>query len=144
MPLIHVTLPAGLLSDDARNALAEELTAIGLDCEGLTATPFVRSTAWVYFIEAPATHVYHGGRPGGRGVITVESNVFEGGLDVAAKRALFARYTAAVRRHARIPDGEVAPVYVIVREVRPEDWGVFSATTTLDDLRHPAPDAEPI
>ena len=144
MPLIHVTLPAGLLTDAARDALADDLTAIGLDCEGLAPTPFVRSTAWVYFVEVPPTHVYHGGSPSGRAVITLESRVFEGGLDASAKRSLYERYTVAVRRHAGIPDGEVAPVYVVVREVRPEDWGVFGAPITLDDLRHPPADARPL
>lgn len=144
MPMIHVTQPAGLLSDAARDALAEDLTAIGLDCEGLPATPFVRSTAWVYFVELPPTHVYHGGAPGGRAVVSLECNVFEGGLSDAAKRSLYERYTAAIRRHARLPEDDAAPVYVIVREVRPEDWGVFGGTITLDELRHPPADARPL
>ena len=144
MPLIHVRCPAGVLTDAARDALAEDLTAIGLECEGLTPTPFVRSTAWVFFYEAPATHVYHGGQPSGRAIISLETNVFEGGLDAAAKRSLFRRYTEAVRRHAAMPDDGIAPVYVIVRDVRPEDWGVFGTTIGLDDLRHPHPTASPI
>ena len=97
----------------------------------------------MFFVEVPGTHVYHGGLPGGRAVFSLESKVFEGGLDAAAKRLLFQRYTAAIRKHAAMPDEEIAPVYVIVREVRPEDWGVFGATIGLDDLRHPDSAARP-
>lgn len=143
MPLIYVNHPAGTFSDAARDALAEDLTRISLECEHLQATPFVRSTNWIFFREHPAHHVYHGGKPGGTQVIALEVNAFEGGLDRESKHALFERFTDAIRMHARIPEGTLAPVYVIARDVPDTDWGVFGATITLDDLRNPDPDAPP-
>ncbi len=84
MPSIHVHSPAGTFSDAARDALAEELTVIALESEKLPMTPFVKSTAWIYFHELPPGHVYHGGKPGGTKVVSLEVNSFKGGLDEAA------------------------------------------------------------
>jgi phenylpyruvate tautomerase PptA (4-oxalocrotonate tautomerase family) len=65
MPLIHVYYPTGALSLPARDALADELTNVALDCEKLPTSPFVKSTTWIYFHELPSEHVYHGGKPRG-------------------------------------------------------------------------------
>ncbi len=60
MPLIYITYPTGMLSHAVRDTLAEELTNIALDCEKLPASPFVKSTTWIYFHELPSGHVYQG------------------------------------------------------------------------------------
>lgn len=65
-------------------------------------------------------------------------------IGAAIKRALFDRFTQAVRRHAGIPDGALAPVYIILRDIAPTNWGVFGGTITLENLRNPAPEAKPI
>lgn len=93
MPLIHVHYPAGSLTTVARDALADELTSVALDCENLPATPFVKSTCWIYFHELPSDHVYHGGKSGGTQVISLEVNAFEGGLGPNGKIMLFKRLT---------------------------------------------------
>lgn len=143
MPLTYVNYPTGTFSSSDRDALAEEITRIGLECEDLQPTPFVRSTNWVFFREYPESHVYHGGRAAGRPVIALEVNVFKGGLDVDAKKKLFQRFTDVIRTHAKIPDDALAPVYVVVRDVQETDWGVFGSTITLKDLRSPDPNAKP-
>lgn len=66
MPLIYVNYPSGALSPAVRDALAEELTDVALDCEKLPASPFVKSTTWVYFNELPPEQVYHGGQRSSR------------------------------------------------------------------------------
>ncbi len=144
MPLIHVHYPAGTLSSAARDALAEDLSNIALDCEKLPASPFIKSTLWIYFNELPAEWVYHGGKPCRAKVISVEVNAFEGGLDESAKPALIERLTQAIRERADIPPENVTPVYIILRDVLATNWGVFGDTITLEDLRNPDPTAKPI
>ena len=64
-------------------------------------------------------------------------NAFQGGHDIATKKELIARFTEAMRQHAGIPADDLAPVYIIFRDVPASDWGVFGATITLNELRHP-------
>ena len=112
MPLIYVNSPEGTFSDSTRDALAEELTVAALESEGLPTTPFVKSTTWIYFRDHPASHVYHGGKPGGT--------------------------------NAGIAEKDLAPVYIVLRDVSTIDWGVFGDTITLNDLRNPPADAKPV
>ena len=144
MPLIHVHSPAGTFSDAARDALAEELTVIARESEKLPLYPFGNSTTWIYFHEQPPGHVYHGGQPGGTRVISLEVNAFEGGLDEAAKCSLYARFTRAVRQRAGIAPEARAPVYIVLREIDPVNWGVFGGTTNIEELRVAHPEESPI
>ena len=144
MPLIYVNSPEGTFSDSTRDALAEELTVAALESEGLPTTPFVKSTTWIYFKDHPASHVYHGGKPGGTKIISLEVNAFQGGLDAVAKESLITRFTAAIRKHAGIAEKDLAPVYIVLRDVSTIDWGVFGDTITLNDLRNPPADAKPV
>ena len=144
MPLIHIHSRAGTFSDAVRDALAEELTIIALESENLPVTPFDKSTTWIYFHELPPGYVYHGGQPGGTRVISLEVNAFKGGLDESAKRSLYARFTAATRRHAGIAPEARAPVYIVLREIDPINWGVFGGTTSIVELRVAHPEENPI
>ncbi|WP_235036054.1 hypothetical protein [Curtobacterium sp. 18060] len=116
MPLIHISAPADVFHDRARDQLADDLTTLALTHEGLPLTPFVRSTTWIYFHEPASTHVYHGGSPGGTSVITVEISAFQGGLDRVKKRAIIRDTTDIVSHAAGFPADVPAPVYVIFRD----------------------------
>lgn len=140
MPLIYVNSPEGTFADAARDALAKELTTIGLESENLPQHPFDRSTCWIYFRDYPAEKVYHGGIPGGTKVIALEVNSFAGLPTTEGKLFLYERYTEAIRKHAGIPEGERVPVYIVVREVETRDWGVFGETISINDVRTPHPD----
>ncbi len=144
MPLIHLHSSFGTFSDAARDALAEELTIIARESEKLPLYPFGNSTTWIYFHELPPGHVYHGGQPAGTRVIALEVNALEGGLDEAAKRSLYTRFTEAIRRHAGIAPEARAPVYIVLREIAPIDWGVFGGTTRIEELRVAHPEESPI
>lgn len=144
MPLIHVHSPAGAFSDAARDALAEDLTVIALETEKLPLTPFVKSTVWIYFHELPPGHIYHGAKAGGTKVVSLEVNAFEGGLDEAAKRSLYARFTQVIRQHAGMAPEAPAPVYIVLREVNPVNWGVFGGVTHIEELRAAPPETIPI
>jgi phenylpyruvate tautomerase PptA (4-oxalocrotonate tautomerase family) len=140
MPLIHVHAPEGTFSAHARDTLAQELTVIALESEKLPMEPFDKSTTWIYFHEVPPGCVYHGGQPLGTKVISLEINCFQGGLNEAAKLSLYGRITDAIRQRAGIPADARVPVYIVVREVQPVNWGVFGGTTTIEELRRPHPD----
>lgn len=144
MPLIHVNAPAGTFNDETRDALAEELTVIALESEKLPMEPFDKSTTWIYFHDLPSGKVYHGGKPGGTRVISLEVNAFRGGLDAEAKLSLYQRFTQAIARHTGIPAGARVPVYIVLREIEPLNWGVFGRTTRIENLRVPHPDWDPI
>lgn len=137
MPLIYVNCPEGTFSATAKNELAEELTTSALRIENLPETPFVRSTVWIYVNEYPAANVYHGGSSLGTKVISIEVNAFKGGMDAASKKLFINTFTASIRKHTDLKQDELAPVYVIFRDIEECDWGVFGDLTTLDNLRNP-------
>ena len=143
MPLIYINAPKGTFTRAAQNALAEEITNDALHGEKLPTTPFVKSTTWIYVREYDEDMVYHGGKPGGTKVISLEINAFEGGLDASAKSTLMAQVTESIRKHAGIT-GDVVPVYIIFRDVPDINWGVFGGPITLSALQNPDPDAKPI
>jgi phenylpyruvate tautomerase PptA (4-oxalocrotonate tautomerase family) len=144
MPKIFISYPEGTFSESALTALAEEITTTGLECEKLPDTPYVRSNIWVYAKEYPAEHVYHGGKSQGTRVISLEVNVVEGALDDDSRKELITRFTKAVGKHAGIPAQERVPVYVVIREVPPQNWGMFGNPITLQSLRNPPASAKPV
>jgi phenylpyruvate tautomerase PptA (4-oxalocrotonate tautomerase family) len=144
MPLIYVNAPEGTFSDEARDALAEDLTVAALESEKLPMTPFDKSTTWIYFHDVAPDRIYHGGKPGGTKMISLEINCFRGGLDDRAKLSLYKRFTEAIRQHAGISADARVPVYIVLREVDPANWGVFGGTTTIEELRTPHPNERPI
>jgi phenylpyruvate tautomerase PptA (4-oxalocrotonate tautomerase family) len=144
MPKVFINYPEGTFSDAALDALAEELTTTGRECEMLPDTPYVRSNIWVYAREYAAERVYHGGKPGGTKVISLEVNVVEGALDIDARRELIARFTQIVGKHAGIPPQERVPVYIVIRDVPPQSWGMFGRPITLEGLKNPPADAIPV
>lgn len=144
MPLLHVYAPVDTFAADVRDRLAEELTAIALEVENLPMTAFDKSAVWIYFHEIPESAVYHGGKPGGTKVITVEVNAFEGGHDDRAKRLLYQRFTEVIGKHLGFDEGARVPVYILLRQVQNTNWGVFGQTTTIHHLRTPHPNEPPI
>ncbi len=144
MPLIYVDYPEGTFADAALDALAEQITTDSLECEGLPNTPFVRSTVWIYFRPYPKGRIFQGGKRASTNVISFEVNVFQGGLGDQAKKDVIGRMTEAARRHIGLGQGDVAPVYIVFRDVPDTNWGVFGSTITLNDLRIPPADAKPI
>lgn len=144
MPKIFINYPAGAFSQDALDSLANELTSVGLECEKLSDTPFVRSNIWIYAQEYETSKVYHSGMHGGTKVISIEVNCLEGALDADAKKDMIARFTVAVGKHAGLPTRERVPVFVLIRDVPSANWGMFGRPVTLDTVRNPLSGAEPV
>jgi phenylpyruvate tautomerase PptA (4-oxalocrotonate tautomerase family) len=144
MPKIFISYPEGAFPGNAIDSLADEITTHASSFEKLPDTPYVRSNIWIYAREFAAERVYHGGKPGGPKVITFEVNAIEGGLDTQAKKQIIAFLTEAVRKHADIPAGERVPVFVLIRDVPEQNWGMFGKPVSLDALRNPPADAIPV
>ncbi len=144
MPKVFIHYPEGAFTHEALAALAAEITTTGRECEKLPDTAYVRSNIWVYAEEYPAQRVFHGGKNGGTKVISLEVNVVAGALDAEARSVLIARFTDAVGRHAGILPQERVPAYVVIREVQPENWGMFGKPITLESLRNPPANAKPV
>ncbi|MBF4577522.1 4-oxalocrotonate tautomerase family protein [Frondihabitans sp. VKM Ac-2883] len=141
MPVIYIDAPGGAIHVQDRQGLARRLTDSALHHEGLPATPFVRSTCWIFFRDHEQAAVFHGGTTNGTPVITVEVNAFTGGLEDEQKAALIREFTDLISAAAR----SVKPaVYVLFRDVPAANWGVLGETITLDQLRHPAPEVQPL
>lgn len=144
MPKMFLHYPEGVFSQGSLDALAEEVTTIGLQCEGLPDTLYVRSNIWFYAQEYPAGRVYHGGEPLGTKVMSLEVNVVGGALQAEARTAMIERFTKAVGRHAGIAEGDRVPLYIVIRDVPPSSWGMFGKAITLEGLHHPPADAKPV
>ena len=144
MPKIYINYPTGAFPEGALDLLAEEITVAGMECEKLPNTAFARSNIWVYAKEYAADRVYHGGNPGGTKVISLEVNCIEGALDADAKKEMIGRFTNAVGKHAGIPPKERAPVFILIRDVPAQNWGMFGKPVTLDAVRNPVPDVDPV
>ena len=133
MPKMIIHAPKGTFDAEARERVAEALTDLGLKCEALPMTAFVKSTVWIYFNEYCADAVFMAGKPATAKIISLQVYVLEGGLDSQGKRDLIARATEILGRHSGAR-GRV-PAYVVVCEVPEINWGIFGETGSLEALR---------
>ena len=144
MPLMYVNYPEGTFTQEAIDTLAMQFTDYGEDAEKIPKTPYLFSTTWVFFRPHPKGLVYHGGKSPGTDVIGIEVNVFEGGLDAAAKKGLIKNMTDAIATALGLSEGERRPVYILIRDVPDINWGFFGETITLDDLLNAPADEKPV
>ncbi len=169
MPLIFVSAPEGTFTPEALDTLAAQISKDGGDLEGLAHDGFVRSTTWVYAQEHDAANVYHGGHSGGTKVITVELTTLQGGLAKPTKDKLIKRVTDAVAKAAGLEsvttavadaaglgavadaigkaagvEEDVVPVYVLLHEAPPQNWGFSGKPLSFDLLTDPPDDAKPL
>ena len=142
MPKLIVHSPTGTFDAADRQRVAGAQTTLGLDSEALPSSPMVRSTVWTYFADYAADAVFMGAEPARLPVVTLQIYVLASGLDDASKRRLIEGATGILDRR---PDGtSVAPVYVVIHEVKEENWGIFGKQADLAALRASAPDASAI
>jgi phenylpyruvate tautomerase PptA (4-oxalocrotonate tautomerase family) len=139
---MFVHAPEGMFDLDARTQVASGPTELGLRCEVIPATAFVRSTVWIYFNDYHPGMVFSGGNQTSAKVMSLLVYVLEGGLESQGKQALIAGATEILRRHAGI-EGRI-PAYVVIREVPESNWGIFGAAGSLEALRASPEGALPI
>jgi phenylpyruvate tautomerase PptA (4-oxalocrotonate tautomerase family) len=144
MPRSTSTIQREHFPENAIDSLADEITNYAQKLEKLPNTPYVRSNIWVYAKRIRCRQGLSRREAGGTKVISFEVNVIEGGLDAEAKKQLIAFLTEAVRKHAGIPLEELVPLFVLIRDVPDQNWGMFGKPVTLDALRNPPANATPV
>ena len=133
MPKIFVHAPLGTFDAPARRQVAASLTALGLECEALPMSPFMKSNVWTYFSDYAPDAVFMGDRPATRKIISLQVYVIEGGLDDDGKRKLIGGATEILGRHSGA-EGRI-PVYVVIHDVPEINWGIFGEIADLAALR---------
>ncbi len=143
MPLIKIHFPEDAFTPQALDTLAAQISKDGGDLEKLADDPFVRSTTWVYAHAYDPAKVYHGGKPGGTKVITVELSALQGGFDAATKAELIKRVTDSVAKAAGLT-GDILPIYVLLHDVPPQSWGFSGKPLSFEQLQNPPAGAKPL
>ena len=143
MPLIQIHYPQGAFTPQGLDTLAEQVSKDGGDLEKLADDPFVRSTTWIYANEYGPGKVYHGGKPGGTKVITVELSALQGGFEVGTKAELIKRVTDAVAKAAGL-HGDILPIYVLLHDVPAQSWGFSGRPLSFEQLQSPPAAAKPL
>ena len=135
MPLLDVTYPQGALSEDARERLADELTAALLRAERAPDTEFFRSITWLYLHELPVHAVRRAGRPAEQPTFKVEATTPEGALSDRRRKEFVADATRAVREAAGIAEEDALRVWVLCHEVAEGSWGAAGQVVEFAALR---------
>ena len=80
MPIMFLSAAEGTFDQAAKDAIAEQLTDLGAECERLARTDFVRSTTYLHFCDLPAGDIFHGGKRATAKIATLLVNALEGGF----------------------------------------------------------------
>jgi phenylpyruvate tautomerase PptA (4-oxalocrotonate tautomerase family) len=134
MPKMFVHTREGTFTAEARLRVAAALTDLGMACERLADTAKIRSGVWVFFTEHAPDAIFSGGEIASGPLIGLIVNTIEGGLDGASRQRLIAGATDILAEHAGLK-GDQVPVYVVIRVVPEEDWGMYGKQVSLAALR---------
>ena len=139
MPMIDLTYPAGHLSDEQRQALANDLTTALLKAERAPDTDFFRSITWVFVNELPAGQVLAAGKPVTGPIVRVMVTTPEGALSDRRRAELVEAATTVVREAFAIPQEEtLTRVWVTCREIAEGSWGAGGQIIQFAQLREMA------
>ena len=139
MPMIDITYPAGAISADQREALANELTTALLRAERAPDTEFFRSITWAIVHEQPEGTMLAAGRPVQAPVVRVEATTPEGALSERRRAEFVGAATKAISETFGIPDAEtMTRVWVVHREIAEGSWGAGGQIIQFAQLREMA------
>jgi phenylpyruvate tautomerase PptA (4-oxalocrotonate tautomerase family) len=139
MPMIDITYPAGAISDEQRETLANELTAALLRAERAPDTEFFRSITWAIVHEQPAGTMLAAGRPVEAPVVRVEATTPEGALSDRRRAEFVEAATKAISEAFAIPESEtLTRVWVTHREIAEGSWGAGGQIIQFAQLREMA------
>ncbi|WP_433682904.1 tautomerase family protein [Nocardia sp. CA-119907] len=133
MPMIQLTLPAGVLSADARSALQKTLATTLLTWEGAPDTAFFRAQAWCRIDEVPegAFGTAEDDLPRFR----VDATVPDGALSERRKAGLIQQVTADVLAAAGLTDADGLRVWVLIHEQPEGTWGAAGNIVRFAELK---------
>ncbi len=133
MPKIIVHAPEGTFDAPARRQVAGLLATLGLECEALPMSPFVKSTVWTYFKADAPDAVFMGHKPATMKIISLQVYVIEGGLDEDGKRKLISDAIEILGRYSDARDR--LPVYVAIHDAPEINWGICGETANIAAAR---------
>jgi phenylpyruvate tautomerase PptA (4-oxalocrotonate tautomerase family) len=131
MPIIHVTVPAGVLDAEAQAAVAAQLTDILMEIEGTKGNPTFAAGTWLQLTEAqPNTTAVGGKFASGRYHMVIDTP--SGALNMEQKETLILRTTDALLRiEGTEPDPtQRARVYCLINEIPDGGWGFAGQAVT--------------
>ncbi|WP_433591677.1 tautomerase family protein [Nocardia sp. CA-145437] len=132
MPMIHLTAPAGSLTDEARGALLKSLPATLLKWEGAPDTAFFRAQAWcrVEEVAGGGFSALEDDLPRFRVDVTVP----EGALSERRKTGLVTEVTGEILAAAGLTDGDGLRVWVLIHEQPEGTWGAGGNIVKFKEL----------
>ncbi|MFI6865766.1 4-oxalocrotonate tautomerase family protein [Nocardia sp. NPDC050406] len=132
MPMIQLTLPAGVLTAAARGELMKSLPATLLKWEGAPDTAFFRAQAWCRIEE-----VAEGGfaaMEDDQPRFRVDVTVPEGALSDRRKAGLIKEATDQVLAAAGLGEADALRVWVLIREQAEGTWGAAGNVVQFKEL----------
>ena len=134
MPICEICCPRGLLSEEEKGALAQGLSALLIEAEGLPDNPVARSICLLSVNEADS--VYVGGETSSEGKIVVKIYAFADAYSERQKADLYARVTRLfVDLHPRTKSLGGRNVWCVIVPVEPGNFGVGGVTVSLEMTR---------
>lgn len=135
MPLMDLTLPAGVLDAETRATLIEELSATLLRAERAPDTEFFRSITWVHVHELPAGDVIAAGKPVEQPVFRVDVSIPEGALSERRKQEFVGAATERILAAAGLDESHALRVWILIREIPDGNWGAGGQLIQFAQLR---------
>jgi phenylpyruvate tautomerase PptA (4-oxalocrotonate tautomerase family) len=132
MPMIHLTLPTGVLTAQERGELMKSLPKTLLKWEGTPDTAFFRAQAWcrVEEVAEGCFAALEDDLPRFRVDVTVP----EGGLSQRRKAGLVEEVTEQLLAAAGLTAGDALRVWVLIREQPEGTWGAAGNIVKFQEL----------
>lgn len=140
MPLLELTVPEGLLSDDARRELPGKMAEALLRAERAPDTEFFREIAWTHVHEMPAgsQHTADGPAAADKGQVIVQATTPEGALSDRRRAELVESVTDLILEATGWGDEDRIRIWVLCREIDEGSWGAGGGVIRFEQLREAA------
>jgi len=132
MPMIHLSLPAGVLSAQGRGELLKSLPRTLLKWEGAPDTAFFRAQAWCR-VEEVADGAFTA-LEDDLARFRVDVTVPEGGLSERRKAGLVTEVTEQILAAAGLTAADALRVWVLIHEQREGTWGAAGNIVKFKEL----------
>lgn len=133
MPMIQLTLPAGVLEETARRELQNTLAATLLKWEGAADNATFRALSWSHVEEVPAGRFTALGDDLPR--FRVDVTVPEGALSTRRKEGLVKEVADHVLAAAGLSPEDGLRVWVLINEQPEGTWGAGGGIVKFEDLK---------
>ena len=134
MPICEICCPRGLLAEEEKGALAQGLSKLLIESEGLPDNPVSRSICLLSINEAD--DVYVGGEASSDGKIVVKIYAFADAYSASQKAELYARVTRLlIDVHPRTKSLGGRNVWCVIVPVEQGNFGVGGVPVSLEMTR---------